>query len=258
MKVALGFGVAAFLVLGAGSARAGSAADLLAELHPPGERFGLSAPAAEPDAASLEGGATPSSDARGPTPFLAGLMSAVVPGTGQLVQGQTRGWAYLGIEVAAWFSYFALRDAAAQSEEDYREFADEYWLWDLYQTGRSCPEGGPRNFDEEEARLRDLYETDRDQYYVEIGRDEVYACGWDSTQAGARSAYNDMRTEANNLYNASGVVVGVIVLNHVVSAVDAARSASRRRKAETAHAWNWHVRPNRRGVDLRVELSRTF
>jgi hypothetical protein len=250
--------VLALLVSAAGAAGAGGTEALWSEFRAPEGRFGLagaSSPAVLP--AAEEAAASASRGPSGPTPFLAGLMSAVVPGTGQLAQGQSRGWIYLGVEVAAWFSYFALRDAAKSSEDDFKEFADGHWTWDRYETVTECGEGlGPRNFDEESARLQDLYDNSRDDYYVEIGRDDVYACGWDSQNN--RADYEGKRDNADDLYSASGYAVGVIVVNHIVASVDAARSASRRRTAEASHAWNWQVTPDPRGVDMRVELSRTF
>jgi len=185
-------------------------------------------------------------------------MSAILPGTGQLVQGQNRGWIYLGIEIAGWFTYGSLRSAGSQATEDFQQFADSHWDWDRYGSVTDCGEGlGPEDFDEESAELMRLYEETRDQFYDDIGSRNVYACGWDDQ--GNRSSYQSMQGDADGFYNASEFVVAAIVLNHLVSAVDAAKSASNRRKAERAQSINWKVSPTPRGdLALMVELNRTF
>lgn len=192
------------------------------------------------------------------SPPVAGLLSAVVPGSAQILQGQNRGFIYLGIEVASWFAFAALRNASNQAEEDYLEFADRHWGWQRYETITDCGPGlGPIDFDEESDLLMDLFQNDRDGFYDEIGDQDVYACGWDEQQN--RSSYQGMRDDANSLSNASKWATGVIVVNHLVSAVDAARSASRRRAAEDTQALRWQVRPTPRGdLAWQVNLERSF
>jgi hypothetical protein len=225
-------------------------------------RPGLAAPAsadARPELrlASTDGGAMESS--AGPSPFVAGLLSAIVPGTGQLVMGQTRGWIYLGVEGAAWFSNWALRDAGNQSEEDYKEFADGHWAWDRYESESDCGEGlGPIDYENERAALLDAFQNSRDDFYDDIGGLDVYACGWDAQNN--RSRYEGMRDDADTLFRSARYAVTVAFLNHLVSAIDAAKSASNRRKArEREMSWDWSVQPTPRGdVAVRVELSRRF
>jgi hypothetical protein len=255
-------------LLGATAVQAEEALLVYSDLTPRGERFGLDPrggfepqPAGELTLAMLQGDPaeqTGSSSPSGPSPFLAGAMSAIIPGTGQLVQGQNRGWLYLGIEIASWFTYGSLRSAGSQAEEDYRQFADSHWGWERYGTVTDCGEGlGPGNFEEESAQLMELYENTRGQFYDDIGSQDIYACGWDDQ--GNRGSYRAMQSDADNLYNASEFVVAVIVLNHLVSAVDAAKSASNRRKAEGTQSINWQVSPTPQGdLALKVELNRTF
>jgi len=256
-----GPGLAGLLVLAAlpASAAAGPEDGLAAERRAPGPRFGLAAAAADGPAdplAARDDDLGPSGN--GPSPALAGLLSGVVPGAGQLALGQNRGWAYLGVEFVSWFSFAALRSAGNQSETDYREFADAHWDWDRYLTVTDCGEGlGPRDFEAERTQL-DQYRRDaRQDYYDAIGRDDVYACGWDGQPN--RSDYLSMQDDANRLFRASRWVVGALVLNHLVSAVDAAKSASARRRADAVQSFRWEVRPTRKGdVALRAELSRRF
>ncbi len=226
-------------------------------------RPGLAAPASadspELQFASALGSAARESDPSGPSPFVAGLLSAIVPGAGQLALGQNRGWIYLGVEGAAWFSNFALRSAGNQSEEDYKEFADGHWGWDRYESGEDCGEGlGPVDYEAEHAALVDAYDNSRDDFYDDIGGLDIYACGWDMQSN--RSRYEGMRDDADTLFRSARYALTVAFLNHLVSAIDAAKSASNRRKAmEREYSWDWQVQPTPRGdLAVKVELFRRF
>jgi len=227
-------------------------ARLFAGFSVPQPRFGLVAQVeSEPDLVQADEPVAQSPNVSGPSPFVAGLMSAVIPGTGQLTQGQKRGWVYLGVEVVAWFSYFALRSNGAQAEDDFQEFGDEHWTFARYDSVPGCANS------EERDRLQDLYDNSRDEYYEDIGREDVYACGWDDPES--RAAFASTQDQSSDYYRASRYVASIAMVNHLVSAVDAAKSASNRRKAASLQSLEWNVAPTRRGdIALRVELSRTF
>ena len=221
------------------------------------ERFGLSAPADPrplPLAADHEEAVVSGS---GRSPFVAGLLSAVVPGTGQLVQGQNRGWIYLGVEVVAWFSYFGLRSAGHQAEEDFGQFADSHWDWERYENVSDCGDGlGPVNFQEERDLLQDLFDNDLGDFYQTVGRRNTYACGWDTQEN--RAEFLSIRDDANDLFRASRYLSTAAFLNHLVSAVDAVRSAAGHRK-RAQHSLGWRVTPTPSGaLAFRVALNRRF
>jgi hypothetical protein len=231
-------GAAVWVVGLVASPAAGEEMRLLAELRAPEGRFGLTAQAEqEPGPTTIDRDIEEAPSHGDPSPFLAGLMSAVIPGSGQLAQGQKRGWVYLGVEVAAWFSFFAIRSAGSQAEEDFEQYGDSHWDWDR------CPGLDPVERD--------------DEFYDNIGREDDYACGWD--EQSNRDIYNGMRSDSNDLYRASRYAASVAFLNHIVSAVDAAKSASNRRKAQSAQSLRWGVTPIRGGnLAVRVELERSF
>ena len=247
-----------WIAFAGGTAGAGEVQpSLFSEISAPGERFGLGEDNQialalrledEPEAVS-ESGKNP------PSPIVAGFLSALVPGSGQLIQGQRRGWLYLGIEAAGWFAYLAVHDAAKQGETDYQEYADVNWSLARYDTVGSCGPGlGPNDRDSEREALLDDYDNNRDQFYQDIGDDDVYACGWGSQSQ--RADYSSMIDDSDNLYNAAGYVIGGIVLNHVISGIDAAKSAASKRKA-VSHSWRFNVAPE--GLTgLRAELRRSF
>jgi hypothetical protein len=252
--VALGW-----LVCGAGGAMGGELEPSLhVALGAGSERFGLVTSETLSPAAHLDGEPGAAVETKEPpTPIAAGCLSALVPGAGQLLQGDRRGWVYLGVEVAAWFSYFAVHGAANQAQGDYHEYADANWSLARYDSVGSCGPGlGPVDYPEERAALEDAYQNSRDQYYQDIGEDDVYACGW-GTQA-QRADYQSMISDADNLYTAAEYIVGGIVLNHIVSAIDAAKSASGKRKT-AQQSFRWEVSPVAPGaLGLRVQVSQDF
>lgn len=232
------------------------ASPLYAGLNAPEARPGLSGSVTRPAVARLSLAA--SDEPLGPSPFAAGLLSAIIPGSGQLLQKKSRGWAYLGIEVAGWFSYAALSTAEDQARTDANQYADSHWSEARYGEITSCGDGlGPIDFEQEQQELASLYETNRDAFYSEIGRNDVYACGWDDQAS--RSSFLSQQDDADNLGSATTWAVTALVLNHLVSAIDAAKVASDRRKqVEPSFSWNWNVRPEANGMAMDLRIQQRF
>ena len=89
------------------------------------------------------------------------------------------------------------------------------------------------------------------QYYELIGKYPQFAVGWDQFWGGGAITtdklnlqfhygdplpqqfldYSDMRGKANDLYKVSATAISVIVINHILSAIDAAWSVSRYNKS---------------------------
>ncbi|MEZ4649254.1 MAG: hypothetical protein R3E97_10850 [Candidatus Eisenbacteria bacterium] len=83
--------------------------------------------------------------------------------------------------------------------------------------------------DEQLAEYRD---TDPDQYYDELASGSEYRCGWDDAVFGGSEItsenwrdYRDQRNTANSFDSRAGFALGALVLNRLVSAVDAFRIA---------------------------------
>lgn len=83
------------------------------------------------------------------------------------------------------------------------------------------------------------------QYYEMIGKYTQFNVGWDDFPADGDysygqpvtakfNSYSDMRGKANDYYNVASTAVKIIVVNHILSAIDAIWSASRYNKTVTA------------------------
>lgn len=188
------------------------------------------------------------------------VMSALVPGAGQFYVGQRRGWVYLTLEVIAWGFWIDRRSAGADARDRYRDFAwDEARIhdgprvdgdFDFYETLSNWERSGAYDVDPASAgvqpesdvatfngtiwrRAEGLYlpggadTPESDPGYLRaLGyyADFAYADGflWDWRGSGeARETYAGLIRSSDDRYREATNVMGAIIANHVVSAVDA-------------------------------------
>ncbi len=172
-------------------------------------------------------------------PGLAFLMSAAVPGTGQLAEGRNRAFAYLGLEAMSWIAHFSWKDAGDKKEVEYKRYADRHWSLDTWETHVDMPRDScaalPLGVNPDDARttLQGFIEEGNWQhYYEDIGKLEAYRSGWDDFSCDApnqmspnRVVYRSMRAKSNDYLNNARSALTVAFLNRIVSAVDAYRTA---------------------------------
>lgn len=173
-------------------------------------------------------------------PGLAFLMSATIPGAGQLAEGRTRAFVYLGLEAIAWISHFAWTDAGNKKEGEYEAFARRHWDFDqwrslAYGDVDTCLTALPPTVDpaEAEATLLEFIETgDFQHYYEDVGKLDTYRAGWNDFDCDRvddlsplRREYRSMRVESNDFLEKARFAMTVAFLNRVISAVDAFRTA---------------------------------
>jgi hypothetical protein len=152
---------------------------------------------------------------------LAALYSLALPGMGELYTGSfSTGRYFLAAEGVLWLTYAVFQVRADALRDDSRAFAaalagvslqgknDQYFV-DV---------GNFLSIDDyNQKKLRDR-EPDR-VYDPALG----YAWRWDSDLS--RASFRDQRVASDNMYNNRKFVVAVVLINHVASAINAARSA---------------------------------
>jgi hypothetical protein len=152
-------------------------------------------------------------------------LAAAVPGTGQLYLGQKHGYVQLGAEALAWLSFFSLEKSGTDKQSQYRSFVGDATAAALdpnvrWQFERYCP--NPVDCDSTDySDLRRQWDEDRTRFYESI-TDPRYARGWSDTTAAAR--YEQMRDQANRFLRLARYATAVVVVNHVVSLIDAVHS----------------------------------
>ncbi|MDA0330115.1 MAG: hypothetical protein O2958_14060 [Gemmatimonadetes bacterium] len=197
-------------------------------------------------------------------PGAATALSAILPGAGQHVLGQRRKWAYLALETLGWVLYFDRRSAGADFRDQYRDFAWNEartqvgprmdgrfgyyetlskWtrsgafdadpstegiqpepdvlsfngsVWDL--ATRLFVTGGPTVPESDPQYQRALGYYQREAY----GSDFLW--DWTGT-GGAQDAFGSLIRLSDDRFREATNVVGALIANHIVSAVDAYLSA---------------------------------
>ncbi len=200
------------------------------------------------------------------------LLSALVPGLGQWYAGsKKRGLAFLGAEAALVGMWVAWKGKGNDLEQEFRAVADEHWdplnylAWrgSTISKNSSITHALPCSSEVVEVYIPSMQQSgsadfgrcapsEIQQYYELIGKYDQYVAGWtdlvrnstgnavaptevDSVEnfhSERRLRYEDQRDESNRFLKRASTISGVILINHVLSALDAARVA--RARAEGA------------------------
>lgn len=233
-------------------------------------------------------GAQSGAGAAGPSPsWRPVLASAALPGAGQFVLGQRRGWVYLAAEGLAWTGYALSRRAGLDDRDAYRDLAwreargsvqprrdgdFEYFerlgVWtrsgafdvDPLAPGLQ-PELDPATFNGDAWRLaRDLVglppgagpDDPRYPRALELYLERAYPGDllWDWTESPeAQERYRALVQESDEHLREATIILGGVFLNHLVSAADAYLSQAAGSSVELG------VEPVRLGFDVLPYLT---
>jgi hypothetical protein len=231
------------------------------------------------------------------SPVLAGALSLVLPGAGEVYSGSyLLGAGFFALEAAGWFFNIRYNSRGDDATSVFQDFADSHWSAVRYAQWLNQ---NAKNFDGSDDRLiqipidqttpglQDWQRVDwgtmnkvesaipvfshrlpahgEQQYFELIGKYDQYSYGWDDkTSTGDgwsdyRSIsprfhyYSQQRGHANDLYNTASTIASLIVVNHILSMVDAAWAAVRFNQHVDFHT---RVLPRNR-VDGSIELIPT-
>ena len=194
------------------------------------------------------------------SPGRALLFSAILPGAGEFYAGaRKRAAVFFGLEVAAWALWSSWNGEGNDIEDEFRKFADlddsdddgwdalAYLAWDSSSISSRSSKTHHlpcRSFIEETENFDACPETEKQQYYELIGKYNQFVAGWtdvidqqgnpvefseiDSVEnyhSDLRIAYEDRRNDSNKLLKRATNVTGLILVNHALSAIGAARAA---------------------------------
>lgn len=216
-------------------------------------------PVAEPAAGVLP--ESPPAAAEPKSPTKAFILSALVPGMGELYCGANRGYAFLGVEAASWITFASFRMSANDKEEEFYGYADDNFSIAAFEQGCVGQPGQPCQ--EALTAINNFYDSDKGEYYEIISKNPIYKPGWgvdvgsdgsftyencdpddlncppDPAQPGQEPAYrawvadqaaaqdqdyveyNGLRDDRNSLDSKARTATMVILVNHLVSAWDA-------------------------------------
>ena len=164
-----------------------------------------------------------------PSKSKAFLLSLLVPGAGEWYAGSNRmARIFFGTEVALWTGFFSFRVYGHWIKHDYELFA----------TSHAGIDADGKDHDyfvavENYMNIRDynnakLQQRQLNEIYPET---DEYAWQWDSDAS--RSKLEKMRDSSDKAFSRSLIVVGGILINHLISGIDAARAANTAGKQES-------------------------
>lgn len=174
-------------------------------------------------------------------PGLVFIASLILPGAGQLLNGDRRGYLYLAADASAWFARASYLDASRTKEGEAEEYARRHWSYERF--AGTTGEDGCLYTSAADSALTHFAAEDLEAYYEAIGRQDAYRCGWDDFRAGYdpldpnassrhRIAYRDQLSRADDLSDKARLALTAAVLNRIVSGVDAFMTARRRRMGQ--------------------------
>lgn len=188
------------------------------------------------------------------SPNEAFLYSMIIPGLGQINNGAKYGYIYTAVEIGLLTTFFILRNNAANTREDYRDIVRDNVIFE-----------GPGNFEDwdpiEDFEHATQYENWNHVYDSDATRDRTGKWYWKDldptlknekdTEIGFDSKYRleafDLREEANDTFQTARTVLGVVILNHIVSAVEA--------RINTIRSNNKHLQNNSFEVETETDIS---
>ena len=171
------------------------------------------------------------------SPNRAFLSSLVVPGSGQLYVGAKRGYLYLAADIALLVGYFITRSDAENSRDEYRDLVREHVIFD-----------GPGTFETwdpiEDFEHATLFDNWHNVYTDNNGEplDRTGKWYWDDRRAfkdedrkGNHDSPNReealrLRYEANDKFERARTLLGGVILNHAISAIEARIVAKRQNR----------------------------
>lgn len=180
------------------------------------------------------------------------LLSAVIPGAGELYgESYLKAGIFFAVELLAWGTYLYFDNKGSSKEEEYHQFADANWdvrryarwLNDQFQAGVD-PQAELQELRRQIIAFESgkfshtLPEYGSQQYYELIGKYQNFMGGWADAESNGNwvvtssnyftyktpmfLGYADDRQKANDFYDYAKIGPVTAILNHVLSAADAA------------------------------------
>ena len=144
--------------------------------------------------------------------------SLLFPGAGELYSGRKRGLIFSTIEISALSSSIIYNRSGTDRKAKSIAFANTHW--DSVRCAPNCLDPS--------IGTEQLGEPGSQQYYEQIGKYNKFQEGWDDFDpmdldiSPNRETYVTMQHNMNQAYKRSDWAIGVILLNHFVSAIHAA------------------------------------
>ncbi len=188
------------------------------------------------------------------------LYSLAMPGAGHLYAGYKRGWVNVGVEGLTWLTYFYYHDRGKTKETEFEAYADDHWDYQRW-IGQCGCQGSP-----EDSLILGFRDSNRQQYYEDIGKIPTYFQGWDdyngaNNESANRRFYRGIRNDSNNFLNNAHYALAAAFVNRIVSAVDVLRLVKKKGKGvdlgdDTSLFIRIHSKPFSRDNGIGLQISK--
>jgi hypothetical protein len=171
---------------------------------------------------------------------LAVVYSLLVPGTGELYADRFDNGRYsLVAEAALWLTYASFQQYGNWLQGDARSFASAH--------AGATPSGKDDQFYVNLGNFSNMYDYNdkklHDRNISEIyDPSQGYFWNWDSDRS--RQRFRSLRISSDKVLNNSRFVIGAIVVNHILSALNAARLVRQFNKNADEAFGTWQLEPN--------------
>ncbi len=194
------------------------------------------------------------------------VCSAVLPGLGQLyLYRETRDpWllgrvpVYLAVEGYLWYGYNHNHDKGKDIKQDYMDYADEHWSLDRFLEQHPCCMDLPGQcvtWEDYNEICKDYFhyflytprEMDEEEYYENIGKYNAFVYGWDDWAdqpdywTPNRTYYWHLRDESDKYLLRADQHLMLLIVNRVVSMLDAGLTAYRIGNGQTLEREGWSL-----------------
>lgn len=171
------------------------------------------------------------------------LFSALIPGAGELyAKSYLKAAAFFLVEAGAWTFCGIYNKKGNEKEDEYQQFANEKWnpmKWSSWY--ENIPEDQRKSFTHA-SHMEELIKENRktQQYFEMIGKYAEFVVGWENVpsdltyeqildyrrnQCEIADQYMQLRAKSNDLFEKARTGTTIAMLNHLLSAIDAAWTA---------------------------------
>lgn len=194
------------------------------------------------------------------------VKSLIIPGWGQMENGnKVRGIVYLTAEIAGIYGYQSNFKAGDDKAAEFKVFGDEHWdytVWSFSDNGETaCGNLRTHNmptYIDSDGIIQPIKDH---HFYENISKYPEFVCGWDDVSlkddkdlTPNKKTYVEMRTLSNQLYRNAQIAGTLIMVNHLISAFDAALGTDMTSFESTSFAGKFYINPLSvsRGITMEV------
>ncbi|MCF7807849.1 MAG: hypothetical protein K9M49_07280 [Candidatus Marinimicrobia bacterium] len=186
--------------------------------------------------------------------------SLLIPGWGQWSNGHKgRSVIYLVAELGGIYGYRDNRGNAYDLELEFKQFADDHWdyqSWnnsieiigsEVYTCGNKSTHPMP-TYEDENGNVQPIKDH---HFYENISKYKEFVCGWDDQDerwtegskvyTPLKLDYINMRTRSNELYRNAQLAGTLIMVNHLISAFDAAFGTDMTTFESTSYSGKFYI-----------------